>query len=129
MLYAKTLQLFRAGVRSMRHAVQEHPQWMQNPDVKHLIDQLRRQFSKCIRASERLRDAGVARASGQFRHLQTAEQLLYEQGLSLCRVAAEDEKEGQLKASAQYYSQAIVLLKVVLDAAPDKVSLELRVCV
>ena len=96
---------------------------MRDPDVKLLIDQLRRLFSTCIRASERLRDAGVARASTELRHLQTAEQLLYEQGLSLCRVAAEDEKEGQLKASAQYYSQAITLLKVVLDVAPEKVRL------
>eukprot|EP00730_Choanoeca_flexa_P017987 TRINITY_DN8719_c0_g1_i2.p1 TRINITY_DN8719_c0_g1~~TRINITY_DN8719_c0_g1_i2.p1 ORF type:complete len:613 (+),score=101.00 TRINITY_DN8719_c0_g1_i2:960-2798(+) len=120
-LYAKALHIFRAGLRTMRHAVQDHPQWMRDTEVKASINTLKQQFGKCISASNRLREAGVAQAFQRFTQLQTAEQLLYEHALSLCRVAAEDEKAGLLSASAEYYREAVVLLRVVAEAAPDKV--------
>lgn len=121
LLYNRALSVLRSGLRKLRHAVQDKEELLQATEVRVCIEELGVLYRRCLAAMEQLRDDGVSSAAKTMPKLQTAEHMLCDYALSLCREGATDETEGKLNSSHNFYKRALVLLNVIVEDVPAEV--------
>jgi hypothetical protein len=121
LLYNRALSVLRSGLRKLRHAVQDKEELLQATEVRVCIEELGVLYRRCLAAMEQLRDDGVSNAAKTMPKLQTAEHMLCDYALSLCREGATDETEGKLTSSHDFYKRALVLLNVIVEDVPAEV--------
>lgn len=90
-LLAKAMQLFRLSLREVRRAVQVNFDLLTSAAVKSAIENLRMHFNDCLKGLDVLRDLGAIQHAKQLSDLLTAEEMIFEYSLTLCRQAIDDE--------------------------------------
>ncbi|EDQ86072.1 uncharacterized protein MONBRDRAFT_34023 [Monosiga brevicollis MX1] len=118
LLLRKAMNIFRTGMRSLRFAVQDHPEWLRDARVKTQMEILVDSFRFCLRETERLQALNVGALLAQLPSVPSAEQLLYEYAIHLCREAVEADKRGRYRSSSNDYREALIYFRIVLDSAP-----------
>lgn len=123
LLLAKSMTIFRSGLRSLRRLVQDDPLILQDPEVKIKVEELRSKFNECVSNMEKLKisEKVLLSNSQDTTNIQSAEQIIYEYAVLLCREAAQDENEELFLQAKTLYTRAIHLLQVVHDEAEGTV--------